>query len=304
MSDKRVRWLIVEILVVLISWGVVPGLAKLGNLPGDVTTLYVNWIAVGAVAGIITVLRLWKKVLSYRRRDYAIMIGLGVVWPLIYSVAYFESINQGGPALTTVLNYTWPAFYLVAVRLLTGRRFGKLSILSVLLSIAAIAVTQILQAKGLAIALAPVLLGLLAAGTQGLFSAGTDEKWKYDPWVMTLIIEIVTAVGVTVLVVLRGSDVSVGGSALFYLAVIGAISNGIGFWAFLASNKLSAQISEFWKSTWLVAMCLVPVVQVVFLPLVGIPVSPYNWVGLGLVVAALMLHRFGGRASPSLPSEK
>lgn len=296
MNGKDVRTLIFQILLVLVLWGIVPGFAKLGNLPGDVTTLYVNWIAVVAVGTIITVLGLWQKVLSYRRREYLIMVGLGIVWPLIYSVSYFESINQGGPALATILNYTWPAFYLVIVWLLTGRKFELRSIFSIGLSIAAITITQLLQARELSFALMPVLLGLVAAFSQGLYTAATDEKWStFDPWVMTFVVEIVTSIGVTILVLFRGSDLTVSSTTLFYLAVIGALSNGVGFWAFLASNRLSAQISEFWKSTWLVAMCLVPVVQVIFLPLVGIEVSYYNWIGMILVVGALFIHRFGAK---------
>lgn len=293
MNKKASYTLMLQIAAVLILWGVVPVLAKLSSVPGDVITFFVNWTAVLAIATIISFLRLWKRVLSYQPRDYLNMVLLGLVWPLLYSITYFESINQGSPALTTILNYAWPAFYMFWAWLLNGRKFTRAAVLSIALSICAIAITQILASseKDIAFAASPIILGLVAAASQGFYSAVTDEKVSYDPWVMTFIVEVVTAIGVSVVVAVRQSSLNVSTESLLYLSVIGVLSNGIGFWAFLASSKLSAQLGPFWKNIWLVSMCLVPVMQVVFLPFGGVKVSPYNIFGVIIVVVAMLFYR-------------
>lgn len=287
-------WAIILMMAtVVISWGVVPGLAKLGDLGGGATTFYVNWIAVLSLALIITAKGVWKKFADYSSRDFMIMVLLGIAWPLVYSVAYFEGINQGGPALITILNYLWPAAYMVAAFALTRRKFSRGAVIAIGTAIAAVAVVQCLDASSVNLALVPVLLGLVAAGTQGFYSAAS-ERWEYEPLTMTFVVEVVTAVGVSFYVLVMQEPLKAAADQLFYLAIIGAISNGLGFWAFLAGNQMSGKM-QGWKTPWLIAMCLVPVVQVVFLPLVGIEVSQYNWIGVAVVATALLIYRLSER---------
>src|SRR3989339_1361676 len=96
------------LLLVLVSWGVVPAFAELGVLPGDVTTMYVNIVAVITVGLIITITKGGGEFKAYKFRDYAIMTTIGFFWPLVYSISYFSSIAMNGAALTTILNYSWP----------------------------------------------------------------------------------------------------------------------------------------------------------------------------------------------------
>lgn len=121
--NYRYIWLL---LIAVTSWGVVPGFAKLGNLGGDITTFYVNWVAVFAVAAIITITGQWQKIRNYTSKQYLIMVALGIAWPLVYSVAYFESVNVGGPALTTILNYSWPLFALFFAHLISRKKSRKI----------------------------------------------------------------------------------------------------------------------------------------------------------------------------------
>jgi hypothetical protein len=186
-------------------------------------------------------------------------------------------------------------FYLGSVWALTGRRFDRRAVASVVLAVAAIAVTQVLQARTMTFAFLPIVLGLVAALTLGFYSAATDEKWSFEPWTMTLVVEVVTAIGVTIFVAIKKSDLVVSLPTFGYLAIIGGVSNGLGFALFLASNRLSAELGGQWKGTWLMTMCLVPVIQVIFLPIMGMEVSPLNWVGVGLVSLALIFYRFGGK---------
>jgi len=280
--------------VVLVSWGIVPGFAKLGNLPGDVTTLWVNWVALGAVALLITIQGKWQLLSDYHWKDYAMMSALGVAWPLVYSVAYFQAVQVGGPALTTILNYTWPVFVLVFAFLINRAKTTWTSAASVALAATAVGITCFLKhSSGVTLAVPAIALGLIAAATQGFYSAATD-RWRYDPWVMTLVVEAVTAVGVTILVAIRGSFVVPTPTALFYLGVIGAISNGVGFWAFLAGSQKSGRLGMTAKSTWLIGMCLVPFAQVLLLPILGAEeVSPWKWVGISLITVSFLIHKLG-----------
>jgi len=280
------------LLIVVVSWGIVPSFAKLGNLPGDVTTLWVNWIALAAVAALITIQGKWQLLKEYNLRDYATMVAIGIAWPLMYSVAYFQSVKVGGPALTTILNYVWPVAALVFARALNKARPTKLSIVSVTFATAAVGLVCFFE-HDVIFATPAIALGLLAATTQGFYSAATD-RWKYNPWVMTLIVEAVTVVGVTILVALRGSFVLPPPTTLFYLGVIGAISNGIGFWAFLAGSRRSGECGVNVKCTWLIGMCFVPFAQVLITLLLGVEkVSPWKWVGIVLVTISFLVHKTG-----------
>lgn len=280
------------LLIALLSWGVVPGFAKLGNLAGDVTTFYVNWVAVLAVVGIITVNKHWHKFKQYTLKQYLTMVALGITWPLVYSVAYFQTVQTAGPTLATILNYTWPLFTLIFAYLISKKSANKLSVLAVVLSAIAVGLTCYLDNHlGIGISLGALVLGLIAAATQGFYSAATD-KWQFDPWIMTLVVEVVTAIGVSFLVIARGSFVIPTAETFAYLAVIGAISNGIGFWAFLAGSQLSAKNMQS-KTTWLIGMCFVPFMQVFLVVIMGAEkVSLWKWTGVAVIGVSLLLNRF------------
>ncbi|MFH1895903.1 MAG: DMT family transporter [bacterium] len=280
--------------VVVTTWGVVPGFAKLSNLGGDITTFYVNWIAVVAVATIITAIKGWQQLKEYSYRDYATMALLGIAWPLVYSVAYFGAVQVGGPALTTILNYTWPVFALIFAYVLNRAQATWVSMVSVIFAATAVGVTCFFESRvGVGLSLMALSLGTVAAVTQGFYSSATD-RWKYDPWTMTFVVELVTAVGVTLFVVARGSFIFPDLQSLAYLTVIGAISNGIGFWAFLAGSQSSGNAGMNAKCTWLIGMCLVPFAQVILLPILGVEqISVWKWVGVALVASSLAAHRIG-----------
>ena len=168
-SEKEGGYSYVALLViVLVSWGIVPGFAKLGNLPGDVTTLWVNWVALGAVALLVTIQGKWQLLSDYHWKDYAMMSALGVAWPLVYSIAYFQAVQVGGPALTTILNYTWPVFVLVFAFLINRAKITWASAASVALAATAVGITCFLEhSSSMVLALPAIALGLTAAATQG-----------------------------------------------------------------------------------------------------------------------------------------
>ena len=155
------RSYLIPLVIVLFSWGIVPGFAKLGGLPGDVTTFWVNWIALLAVAVFITLQGKWGLVQQHSAQALGLMALIGIAWPLIYSVAYFQAVQEGGPALTTILNYTWPVFCLGFSYWLNHRQVSRWSTASVILAAGAVAITYLLESRaGMQIAGVALLLGL------------------------------------------------------------------------------------------------------------------------------------------------
>jgi len=282
--------------IVIVAWGVVPAFAKLGNLSGDITTFYVNLIAVLAVALLITVKKAWKLFRELSVKDFLLLGSLGLVWPLLYSVTYFQSVKEGGAALTTILNYSWPVFALAFGFILNKSKPTRASVVGVLFAVGAVSITCWLENSHSSIVIAlPVLaLGLTAGASQGFFNEG-NRRLGYDPWVTTFIVEVVTAIGVTVFVLLRGSFVVPSWTSFGYLAVIGAISNGIGFWAFASGGKKGDE-NPRWRGIWLAGNCLVPLSQALLLPIFGAEqVSPWKWLGIGLVTIGLVIVKLGNK---------
>lgn len=284
-SDYSYLWLMI---LTIFCWGIVPGFAKLGNLPGDVTTLWVNIVAVLAVAVIIMLNGHWRLLYQYNLTDYLSMISIGLIWPLGYSLAYFFSINYGSPSLTTVLNYGWPIFYLIFAAWLIGLKITMRSILFVIFAVGAIVCVTLLSGNLNAANLtAALVLGVLAAVTQGLYCT-LGDKYHYEPWVLTLVVEVVTMLGAVIFVTARGTFILPNTSALWYLAMIGVLGNAIGFWSFLAGSQRSHAAGEVAKTTFLMGMCLVPVVAVVLLPFMRAEIID-GWKLLGAVVISVGL---------------
>ena len=279
--------------VVVVSWGIVPCFAELGGLPGDVTTMWVNWFAVIAVGLILAIRGSFPHLVALPPQKLFQMASLGVVWPLTYSLAYFGSISTGSAAFTTIINYTWPLFAMIFGYLLNGGKklFTPLARGLVLFSIAAVGVSFAWGIGTMEVTLVGFLLGLIAGITQGFYSAYTD-KHTMDAWVLTFVIEVVTAVGATIFVLVRGTFMVPPIESLFYLLIVGAVSNGIGFWAFVKGTMLTSNAEPKARATWLIGCCLVPFGQIVALVIAGIPVSLAMWFGVILISGGLFFYRF------------
>jgi drug/metabolite transporter (DMT)-like permease len=283
----------IPLIIVFLAWGLVPSFAEKAGLDGQMTTLWVNWTALPAVAILITVLGKWHTFKQYSVKSYVAMGLLGLIWPLAYSIGYFGSVVNNGSAMTSILNNTWPIFYLISAAVicpyvLKGRKVLP-SVIAIFTAVAGVLWVLYID-SGQTFSFAPVIfLGLFAAMTQGFYSAATD-RWEYDPWVMTFVIEAVTCIGVTVMVIYNGGFSWPSWSALGYLSIVGAVSNGLGFWAFLSGSQVSGKLGLQQKTTWLVGMCLIPFAQVLIALATGLTVKPIHWWGIGIVVAALLFN--------------
>jgi drug/metabolite transporter (DMT)-like permease len=273
-------------LLVIVLWGLVPSFAKMGDLSGGLTTMYVNWFATFGVLAIMAATGATKE--FKHSQPYLKLTGIGVIWPLVYSITYFTSINLGSSSMTTITNYSWPVFYLICACLFAGKRFSKQNWVIVLMAILAVAIPTFLHGN-ITMLFVPVMLGLVAAICQALFSL-ISESLKENDWLVTFVISVVTAVGSTIYVGLFESFVWPDATSLFFMAFIGILSNGIGFWAFLKASKVSNV--ENHKTLFLVLMCSTPLAQVALLPILGVEnVSPEKWIGVVLITGALIAYR-------------
>ena len=276
-------------LIVIVMWGLVPAFAKLGALPGGLTTMYVNWFAVAGILAIMVANGSIKRV--NRQVRYGKIALVGLIWPLAYSIAYFTSIDLGTSSMTTITNYTWPVFYLLLATFLLGRDFPAKNWLVVGLAVLGVVIPMVMESNVGGLMILPILLGLTAAFSQALYSLVT-ESWEENAWLITLVVEVVTAVGATIYVLAFESFQVPSGSSLGYLAFIGVLSNGVGFWAFLRAGQVSARAGSSTKTLFLVLMCLTPLVQVVVLPLLKVEqIGIGRWAGVILITIALYGHR-------------
>jgi len=285
-SKEGIYYIFYSILVIVL-WGLVPAFAKIGNLPGGLTTLYVNWFA---VVGVFIIMIFTGRMNQFAKpQPYKKLVFVGLIWPLAYSILYFTSINKGSASLTTIANYTWPIMYFILASIFARKRFSGRNWIVVVLGILAVAI-PILIGGDLKLLILPLGLAIGAALTQSVYSLIT-EKFNEDAWLITFVVELVTAIGSTIYVLIFEHFSLPDLKTLGYLAFIGILSNGVGFWAFLKASQESADNTGH-KTTFLVLMCLTPLVQVVLLPIFGVEsVSPAKMIGVFLICIALVIHR-------------
>jgi len=277
----KVFWLSI---ISVISWGIVPAFAKLGNLSGVATTMWVNWIATIAVMLIMLINGSWRE--FTKPQAYPKMIVWGLVWPLAYSIVYFSAVKTGGGAITTIANYTWPLWYLIFGYLYRDRYPTK-SWIFVTLIVLGVALPLVLEGN-VNFSYLALTLGLIAAACQALYGRMTDSSTD-NPWLVTFVVSLVTAIGSTIWLLSSERFLLPSGQTFMYLAMIGAVSNGIGFATFLAANQLSSGNPKY-KVNFFGILALTPMVQVVLLPILGAEtVSPIRWIGVGAIFVALLI---------------
>ncbi len=272
-------------LLVIVLWGLVPSFAKMGNMTGGLTTMYVNWFATFGVLAIMAVTGATKE--FKRSQPYLKLVGIGLIWPFAYSIAYFTSIDIGSGSMTTITNYSWPVFYLIVAALIFKKRFSVQNWVVVFLATLAVIIPAILSGN-VKIAIGAVALGLFAALCQALFSL-IGENLEENAWLITFVISTVTAVGSTVYVMLYEKFVLPDIQTLLCFGFIGVLSNGIGFWAFLCGSKVSD--IENHKPLFLILMCMTPIAQVVLLTILGIEKPSLGmWIAVATIAGALCVH--------------
>jgi len=263
------------IVLLTVTWGIVPAFGKLANMPGDVTTFYVNITALIALVLIISfmkyegtdgvVRRYWTKLKDYSFKDYGLMVAIGVVWPLVYSLLYFQAIYEGEPVGMTILNYTWP---LIVIRLAILKyrkkayylsKAGVKFIIPVILTVTAVVFYQ--MDATISFTARIMVMGLIAALTQALFNF-IDHG--YDNWIALFVIEATTVVFIVPIMIFTTHYTMVPSwESLGLMSIIGVVGNAIGFWVFMEGRRESKGLVDKGVMTsepiWLASQGIVPI---------------------------------------------
>lgn len=244
---------------ILIFWAVVPAFSKLGNFDGIQKTFWINGFAVVALLILVVLTKLFTKRKSYRKISlyFLLQISLvGIIWPFLYSILYFQSIYLGSPSLTTLIGRTSILIYAPILVFILKKRNALAKRDIILMTISVIAVGIALGGKvnsSTAYTLA-IIMAFGASMANGIYTAFA-EIWrsKYDSLIFTLIIEFVTFLLASILTILTKSFVIPTGKDLFYLAFIGIFSNALAFWFFLKGFQIASNIANSHKVIFLIS---------------------------------------------------
>ncbi|QQG41373.1 MAG: DMT family transporter [Candidatus Woesebacteria bacterium] len=278
-------------LIVVLTWGFVPLFAKVGDLAGGQTTMWVNWFG---VVGVIAIMAVIGELGNIKKGlPYFTFVKIGLVWPLAYSLAYFNAIKFGGPSLATIANYTWPAFaMLFSYSMLKSKKTGR-DWAVVLLAILGVSIPVLLEGN-LKILLLPLTLGIFAAIAQAYFNVRTSSFPNNWAWVLTFVVQLVTAIGATIYAMLFESITIPSLTTLGYLAFLGVVSGSVGFWAFIKAGQVAHNLGDKEEITFYILMCLTPLAQVfaLLIPFWHVEsVSPLRWIGVMLVSSCFLIYK-------------
>ncbi|MEK7497637.1 MAG: DMT family transporter [Patescibacteria group bacterium] len=246
------------LLCLLLFWAVVPAFSKLGNFNGLQKTFWINGFAVVALLLFTGITKLFTKNKIQRKISlYSLLkiLIIGIIWPFLYSIFYFESIYLGSPSLTTLIGKTSILIYApILVFILKKRKaLAKRDLILMTLSVFAVGVALSKSINSNTIYFLAIAMAFGASIANGIYTAFA-EIWrsKYNSLVFTLIIEFVTFFLSSLLVILTKSFVIPTGKDLFYLAFIGIFSNALAFWFFLKGFQIASKISNSHKVIFLV----------------------------------------------------
>lgn len=318
-SNKKL--LFVLTISIIIAWGVVPALATLGELPAGTTTFFVNMFSAVTLAIMISVgvfdrfenynkerqkdswMTGWKLLKNYSTKRYLCMISLGLLWPFIYSLAYFHSIYIQQASLVVLLNFTWPLFYLIGLFVIYHKKFKPISFLGIFVSVmAAVYYVFVGNSPGELLSVMLILGGVVAI-TQGLYTAVTDGGWWSitNPGILTFV-GACTATLFSIAFIMFFGELQYISRISFWsvapLAFVGIFSNGLGFSAFLISNQLTSGTTVEklkTKAVWLVSLSFIPFAQLLFLLLPfaelkeKVSVTSSSWIALSLLMCSFII---------------
>jgi drug/metabolite transporter (DMT)-like permease len=284
------------IVLLLIFWGLVPAVSKLGKMDGIQMTFWVNIFAVATLMIIVPFVNTSTRRRKYKKLgfvDYLKICSLGLVYPLLYSLLYFQAIYEGSPALTQIIGRTSILIY-IPVLVYVFRIKGSLAVKDiVLMSLTVAAVLVGLSGKISLIESVPttIVMAVFAAILNGFYNALAD-KWKnsYDPLIVTFIIEIVSAIGSAVLIIATNKFYIPQGTSLLYLLLIGVLANGFGFWLYLEGFQKAANMqSSSHKVVFLVFLTgILSLIQALLISISGAEnISTSLWIGFFILLSGM-----------------
>lgn len=237
---KEARVYALHLFLLVVFWAVVPAFAKLGQFDGIQKTFWINIFAAATLLILVPVLAKWRNVDFFKKRkiervDIAKMSVLGVIFPFLYNLCYFEAIYEGSPTLTQMMTRAAPFVYAMVYVHVLGNK-GALKARDLWVMVITMGAVLIALSGGVNQTQITTLSILLASFSVVFMGTNTAfiEAWRddYHPLIITLIGEVITAILATILVITTNEFVVPTGDTLYYLIVIGVLANAIGFWLF------------------------------------------------------------------------
>ena len=277
-----------------------------GSITGLQQTVWINWFAVISLLIIIPARRIFNPTRITRMKmtpnDLIKIAIVGVLYPLFFSVTYFESARLGSPTFLAVSRAFVPIMYIgIAFILFRKRGFsvrdGVFLLVSILLTYYMTGGTNGIQNN----TLAGPALALTSAFAFSLYLA-IGESWrnKYDPVVVTLVGEVVTAILSTVLLVLFDHPTIPSSQTLLYLFLIGALASGVGFWLQLSGFQIASAFSSVSHKVFFLATQrgLTIILQALVIAISGVELTSNNmWVGaIGIAISSFLYLYLDGLA--------
>lgn len=257
-TKTYIFFLLVQYLVMV----AVPALAELGIGTGkeQLTGLQMLfWVNLFALLGIYPIYILStrfgrkssQKIYLLKQvgiRDWAKLIAFSLVFPFLYSVFYFVSLEYGPPSLTSVGSRLSILVY-IPMSILLGKRKetdwkDNLIILVTFTMACVISYSDIADQKIINwIAIPLVIMAGIAAGVRYAYV----ELWRnqYDPVLITLVMEIVTVI-VIVPILIAGGNLNIPQNAVTLTRplIIGFCANAIGFWMSIEGFQRATLLSH------------------------------------------------------------
>ncbi len=243
----------------LIFWAVVPAFSKLGNFNGLQKTFWINGFATVALLIIVAVTHLISKAKVQRKISlYSVLqiSSVGIIWPFLYSILYFQSIHIGSPSITTLIGRTSILIY-APLLVFTFKMSGALTkrdIFLMIISVIAVSVALKGEINTGTIYILSLIMAFGASIANGVYTVFAEVwKSKYDSLFFTLVVEFVTFLMASIFTIATKSFVLPTGKDLFYLAFIGIFSNALAFWFFLKGFQIAANMARSHKVMFLIA---------------------------------------------------
>jgi drug/metabolite transporter (DMT)-like permease len=170
-------------------WGTI-GVAAKGAFRYDISPSDIALWRAGGAFLVLLVAALFARRDAFRIavRDLPLFAGYGLIGVAVFMTVYLTAIHLSTVATAAMLLYTAPAWVTVLARLLFREPLGRRKVAAVLLTVAGSAlVVRAYDAAALRLNLAGVLAGLAAGLTYALYSIfGKHTLRRYDPFATVL----------------------------------------------------------------------------------------------------------------------
>lgn len=159
----------IAILLAVLCWGLVGVMARVALADGTPPLTIAFWRA-SMAAVLFTVHATVTRAAPLRRSDRAGAVLLGVAGVALFYLAYLNSVELGGAALSSILLYSAPIWVAIGGRILFNERMTPRALAALTLTVVGVAVVALSAGDG-AVRVSPLAVGwgLLSGATYALY---------------------------------------------------------------------------------------------------------------------------------------